>query len=110
MAKVGKTIRSRTPAYSVRQTPRRRRRPERPERPLGVLSEIFTVVIGVGMSALSGLFVAARLVPFGAAIVVTYSGVLTLGSGATFIMVKRLPARLACLAFWACLIALGLTV
>ncbi|OHC92283.1 MAG: hypothetical protein A2792_01365 [Sphingomonadales bacterium RIFCSPHIGHO2_01_FULL_65_20] len=110
MAKFGKTIRSRAPSYSVRQTPRRRRRPERPERPLGLLAEIVAVFVGVGLSALSGLFVAARLFPFGAVVVVTYAVVLTLGSGATFIMMKRLPARLACLACWACLIALGLTV
>lgn len=110
MAKAGKTIRSRAPAYSVRQTPRRRRRPERPERPPGLLAEIVTVVIGMGLSALSGLFVTARLSTFGASVFVTYAAVLTLGSGATFIMVKRLPARLACVACWLCLIALGLTV
>ena len=95
MAKVGKTVRSRAPTYSVRQTSRRRRRPERPEKPLGLLAEIVTVVIGVGLSALYGLFVAARLSTFGVSIFVTYAVVLTLGSGLMFMTLKRLPARLA---------------
>jgi len=110
MSKVGKTIRSRAPAYSVRQTSRRRRRPGRPEKPLGLLAEIVTVVLGVGLSALAGLFVAVRLSPFGASVFVTYVGVLTLGSGATFIMLKHLPARLICVACWVCFIALGVAV
>jgi hypothetical protein len=110
MAKVGKTIRSRAPAYGVRQTPRRRRRPVRPEKPRGLLAEIVTVVIGVGLSALSGLFVAARLSTFGASVFIAYAAVLTLGSGATFVMLKRLPARLVCVACWVSLITLGSTV
>lgn len=110
MAKFGKTIRSRAPSYSVRQTPRRRRRPERPEKPMGLLGEIVTVIIGVALSALAGLFVAARLTTFGAAVFIAYAIVLTLGSGATFVMVKRLPARILCVAGWVGLIALGLAV
>ncbi len=110
MAKFGKTVRSRAPAYSVRQTPRQRRRPERPEKPLGLLAEFVTVIVGLALSALFGLFVAARLSPFGASVFIAYAVVLTLGSGVTFITVKRLPARLVCLACWVCLIALGLMV
>ncbi len=110
MAKFGKTIRSRAPAYTVRQTPRRRRRPERPDKPLGLIGEIVTAVIGVGLSALTGLFMAARLAPFGAALFISYAVVLTLGSAATFVMVKRLPARLVCAAGWVGFIAIGLVV
>lgn len=109
MAKFGKTIRSRAPSYSVRQTPRRRRRPERPQKPMGLLGEIVTVIIGVALSALSGLFVAARLTTFGAAVFIAYAMVLALGS-ATFVMVKRLPARIVCVAGWVGLIALSLAV
>jgi len=53
-------IRSRTPAYKQRLTPRRRRKPKAPPKPLGKWTDRLLTLVSLVLTLMAALFVAAR--------------------------------------------------